>query len=509
MFNDKEHRYRQFARRILTAVIVFSIILFGASASMAKCPLTAPVLNTNPCLDVIVTRTTPLLSFKNSSGGQGPIRYEIQLDRDPTFSSPALKSFFADQQPEGVTDVQVDAANALDDKQVWRWRVRATDSTGSAGPWAYSRFRVDTSSDDGFVSLVRAEIKAVSAASGANPENLVDYSDQGLNTQWRAAPPGPAVQWVNFDLGRQTNVSRIWMLAQFGDPDGWPVDFHWLAGSDGRHWQPVDGGQIEQADTYRFILDIQPTQARFWRLEITRFTGYAPALNEVLFFSPGALPVPDPPAAPYALVVGNQHNGFTFTLLAERIAQVMPDLKTLTIPHWQASMALFNALEPKPIAIVLSGNNADYNNLPMFAYNGEYELVRHAPVPILGICAGNQMLAFAHGYTRVHAMGWSDISAMQTPDQRTRIDIVHPDPLFDTIPQPFTAAEVHGWAIYSLPDAYEVVAASSYIQSIRSRNNLRHGVQFHPEIKVDYNQAEPVLKNFLQLALDRAEKQTP
>ncbi len=155
-----------------------------------------------------------------------PIRYEIQVDRDSNFSSQALQSFSVDQQPKGVTAVQIDADHALTDKKVWHWRVRAIDATGQAGPWAHSRFRVDTTSDDAFAALVRAEVKAVAASSGADPENLVDYSDQGLSTQWRAAPPGAPVQWVNFDLGAQRTVSRIWMLAQFGAPDGWPVDYN-------------------------------------------------------------------------------------------------------------------------------------------------------------------------------------------------------------------------------------------------------------------------------------------
>lgn len=293
------------------------------------------------------------------------------------------------------------------------------------------------------------------------------------------------------------------MLGQYGDKDGWPKNFHWLVSKDGLNWTKIKESEVTHSDTYRIITDIENQKARFWRLEITDYTGYAPALNEIMLFTPAQPEIPNIPEEPYILVIGNQRNGFTFTRLSERIEELVPGLKTVQIPFWKANMAVINALPKKPAAIVLSGNNASYNELPMFEYNGEYEIIRNTDIPIFGICAGCQMNAFAYGYTRVHSMGWSDISAMQSPDERTKIDKVIDDQLFADTPNPFIAPEVHGWAIYSLPEQYEIVAESDYIQAIRRKDHMRYGVQFHPEIKEGYNQAESILKNFLEQVLKK------
>lgn len=478
---------------------VLLLALLLATYAWAKCPLTAPQQNTNPCYDVIVTRTQPLLSFKNAAGGEGARSYELELDTAKGFDSGELRRLSLPENPEGVSVLEI--KKPLQDKTLWWWRVRAVDETGAKGPWAVSRFHVDTVSDDSFMNLVRVQPASVKVSSGADPKNLVDYSDQGLATAWRATPPGNPAPWVQLDLGEAKRISRIWMLADWHDPDGWPTDFVWQVSKDGVSWSDVQGAAVQNADTYRFILDFPAVQGRFWRLKIVHWKGYAPELHEILLYSPGMPAVPAAPEAPYVLVVGNQHNGFTFTELAARIRELVPEMNTLTVAHHEVSLAMLKALEPKPQAIVFSGNNADYNALPMFEYNGEFELIRECRLPTLGICAGIQMHAFAYGYTRARAMGYSDITAMQAPEQYTEINLLLEDPLFAGLPQPFTAPEVHGWAVYSLPENYEVVAESSYIQAIRRKDGKRHGVQFHPEIKASYNQAETVLENFLRQAL--------
>ncbi|WP_320171019.1 glutamine amidotransferase-related protein [Maridesulfovibrio sp.] len=483
---------------------VFTIILIilCLGITIASADTTIPALNTNPCQDVIVTRTTPLLSFKKNSPDAS--RYEIQLDLSKSFDSKALRSYSINSSEEKVDAFQVPDKTPLKDKSLWWWRVRALSASGKAGKWAVSRFFVDTESDDRYSGLQRIIPVSVKAGSGSNPEYLTDYSDAGLNSQWRAAPPGPREEWIELDLGRPVTVSRAWMLSEFGNPDGWINDFHWLSSNDGTEWEPVPGGKVSNSDTYRIIQDVTPNKARFWRLVITRYTGYAPALNELMLFTPAEPEIPNVPEKPYVMVIGNQRNGYTFTRLVQRIEELIPDLKVIRIPYWKADMAMIKNLPNKPAAIILSGNNADYNNLPMFEYNGEYEIIRRADIPILGICAGCQMNAFASGYTRVHSMGWSDISAMQKPNERTIINKKIADPIFKDVRDNFVAPEVHGWAIYSLPDNYEVIARSDYIQAIRRKDKMRYGVQFHPEIKESYNQAESVLRNFLNTCLNKS-----
>lgn len=491
--------------KLFISLFCFALTILTAPVqSAAQCLPGAPQQTTNPSYDVVVTRLTPTLSFANAKGGSEPRTYQLQISTSPDFSQPVF--FTVAEKSGGVSALPIPKEQALSDGRRYWWRVRAVDAKGNKGPWALSRFTVDTASDDAFMGLVRAAPLSVKVSSGADAKNLIDYSDQGLATQWRAAPPGNPRPWVELDLGEAKTISRIWMLASAASKDGWPVKFKWLASNDGQHWQSVPGSGAVNSDTYRFDLRIKATKARFWRLLVSKWRGYSLALNELLLMSPGHPPVPAVPAGPYVLVIGNQHNGFTFTELAERVSEMVPELKTVTVPHHQASLAMYRALEHPPVAILLSGNNADYNNLPMYEFNGEYEIIRAAPAPVLGICAGHQMLAFAYGYTRVRSMGWSDITAMDKPSDYTKIKLLRPDPLFEGLPNPFHAVEIHGWAVYEPGPGFEVVAASGYIQSQRAKGGRLHGVQFHPEIKASYNQPEQVLRLFLERALAASKK---
>ena len=166
---------------------------------------------------------------------------------------------------------------------------------------------------------------------------------------------------------------------------------------------------------------------------------------------------------------------------------------------------MLNKLKNKPVAIILCGNNANYQNLPMFEYNGVFEIIRESQIPILGICCGHQLTCMAYGYTFVRSMGWSDITSLALDEHKkmTKITIKKDLPIFQGIPNPFTAPEVHSWAVspVSLPEDYEITSESTYIQTIRSKTKFLYGEQFHAEIKTDYNEATPYLVNFLKMAL--------
>ncbi|MBU1118877.1 discoidin domain-containing protein [Patescibacteria group bacterium] len=467
--------------------------------------ITPPSLNNNPQQDIIVTNLQPLLTFFNSKGGAGKLNYDIHLDTSPRFNTKnTIKYNQVKQTNDLVSSKLIEEKNKLKDNKHYFWRVRATDEKSNKSEWAESRFFVDTKSDDKFMDMTRVPIKKVEASSGFNVKNIIDYDDPGEGSFWQSTPPGDLVHWVKFDLGRAKTISRVWMLSNLSGPDNWLKDFVWQKSSDGKHWSVVAGTDVKKNDTYRNILDFKPTKARYFRLMIKDWHGYAPQLNEVILYSPGVPKAPKPPTGKYVLVVGNQHNGFTFSELARHIEHTGLRLKTMTVPRYEVSLDMLNKLQNKPVAIVLSGNNADYPNQPMFEYNGEFEIIRESNIPILGICCGHQMLCAAYGQTYIGSMGWSDISSLRLED---RLPLSHikirkkNDPIFKGIPDNFTAPEVHGWAVLHVPDMYEVIADSGYVQAIRHKSKLIYGKQFHAEIKASYNQGVPFIKNFLKLAL--------
>src|SRR3990172_3023751 len=210
----------------------------------------------------------------------------------------------------------------------------------------------------------------------------------------------------------------------------------------------------------------------YLRLLITDWHGYAPQINVVIIYSPGKPPIPKIPQGDYVLIVGNQQDGFTFTELARFVKEIHLGLETVTVPHYEVSLEMVNSLAKKPVAIILSGNNADYQNLPMFEYNGEFELIRECDIPILGICCGHQMTVMAYGYTYAHSMGWEDITSLEDLKKIRPISIKKDNQIFAGLPNPFIAPEIHGWAVDVLPADYEVLAASTYIHSLKSNKKM-------------------------------------
>ncbi len=67
---------------------------------------------------------------------------------------------------------------------------------------------------------------------------------------------------------------------------------------------------------------------------------------------------------------------------------------------------MIRKIEPKPIAIILSGFGRWYEDLPMFEFNGEYEIIRECQIPILGICGGHQLIVMSTGYSYARDMGY-------------------------------------------------------------------------------------------------------
>lgn len=470
-------------------------------------PLTAPSLTNNPYRDIIATNLLPLLSFFNAKGGRGKRTYEIQIDTVPTFDNKTLIEYKnVPEESQYISSKLIEEKDRLADKTRYYWRVRAVDSAGNAGPWDSSRFYLDTAADDSFMNLVRIPVKEATVSSGENPKNIYDLDDPGQTTIWRSTPPGSDTQWVMFDLGTKWQISRIWMLSNTGGTDGWLTDFVWQISDDGNKWTDIPETQIKDNDTYRNILDFKPVTARYIKLAISKWHGYAAQINAITLYSPGKPPIPKAPEKDYVLLIGNQQNGFTFTELADFVESLDLGLETLTVPHYEVSMEMLNSLEKKPVAIILSGNNVDYQNVAMFEFNGEYEIIRESDIPILGICCGHQQLAMAYGYTYARSMGWSDITAMESRLKRTEIKQIKEDPVFQGIPNPFVAVEIHGWAIAKMPPDFELIAQSTYNQAIKNGKRMIYGEQFHAEVKVPYNQGSPYLVNFLKMALARGNK---
>jgi len=164
------------------------------------------------------------------------------------------------------------------------------------------------------------------------------------------------------------------------------------------------------------------------------------------------------------------------------------------------------------MAVVLSGCTTDWNDYDLKDFDGLFDLICVAPVPILGICAGHQLIGYAHGAS------WGPLGFLQegeidsnpniAPGRRKEsgfisIRINAASPLFRGFGQTATFFQSHYWQLQETPAGFITRARSTWseIQAIEHAAQPVFGVQFHPE---RYYSAHPdgkiVLHNFFALA---------
>ena len=174
------------------------------------------------------------------------------------------------------------------------------------------------------------------------------------------------------------------------------------------------------------------------------------------------------------------------------------------------SPSLIQQIEPS--ALVIGGNRTDWAAFDSADLSGLLDTIRAAPVPILGICAGHQLIGRAHG------AGWGPLGSLEpgeidpdptfAPGQRKErgflpVEIDQQCPVFHGLPPRPTFFQFHYWQLDEIPAEFVIRARSpwSTIQAIERRDRPVFGVQFHPE---RYDSAFPdgaiVLQNFFALS---------
>ncbi|KUF83652.1 hypothetical protein AM588_10000571 [Phytophthora nicotianae] len=106
------------------------------------------------------------------------------------------------------------------------------------------------------------------------------------------------------------------------------------------------------------------------------------------------------------------------------------------------------------------------------------DAIRHATVPVLGVCLGHQGLAQVYGGQVVEA---EEVMHGRT----SRVFIEGESPLFAHIPNGFDVVRYHSLVIdpKKIPEELEVFAKTQdgVIMAVRHRTKQQFGVQFHPE----------------------------
>jgi GMP synthase (glutamine-hydrolysing) len=156
-----------------------------------------------------------------------------------------------------------------------------------------------------------------------------------------------------------------------------------------------------------------------------------------------------------------------------------------------------DTLGPGPI--VLSGSGAPWAAHDPSRLERLGEVVRAADAPVLGICAGLQLLAGFAG-SRVEPMA----ARGQAPERGyLPLEVLDDGDLLSGLPARATVFQDHTDEVLDLPPDFRLLARTegSEIQAIAAPERRWWGTQFHPEqFDADHPDGRRVLANFFRLA---------
>ena len=129
-------------------------------------------------------------------------------------------------------------------------------------------------------------------------------------------------------------------------------------------------------------------------------------------------------------------------------------------------------------------------------YRVLFDFIRANETPMLGVCAGVQLISHAFG---------SAIRTMDDPDGEfgfTRMTVCAQHPMLRGLEDGFTCMEMHRDIVCSVPEGFTLLASTQKcpVQMIAHTKRPIVGMQFHPELQNEtHRDGEILLQNFFKL----------
>jgi GMP synthase-like glutamine amidotransferase len=167
-------------------------------------------------------------------------------------------------------------------------------------------------------------------------------------------------------------------------------------------------------------------------------------------------------------------------------------------------------------AVAISGNVTGWEVYDEANLTDLREIIRVAPVPVIGFCGGCQLIATTMGVSAGPIRRLAPDELDPFPDVApagfvkefgfSRVRITASDPLFEGLPDEPLFFQAHYCEVKEVPPGMINLAASDCceIQAIRQVDRLVYGTQFHPErYDDDHLDGRTLLANFCRLAGDQ------
>ena len=385
----------------------------------------------------------------------------------------------------------------------------------------------------------RADAAALVSASSSAPEcpphGAVDGERFALGSGhlWKGEE-GRGPWWWQIRFPKTRDVGAI--LQILGDHEFVLRSAHrdsiWQWSTDGDVWKPLPETEVRiERRLVRLHRLKSVVRAQFLRLKIAGVEGSAPVLREVEFFPRSDSTVPFPE---WIVAVNTTHDpalpghGREFIPLA-KASKGFEQLEAQQI--WLPSLdEPFLRVEPRPLAVFLSGNFKDWCEVRRADWRGLEEVLRAGRVPIWGSCGGAQGLAilwergaekpwdcphcrdpkdpklpiYGHiGHTAAKPCG--DYSGCIFERGPHKILKSRDDPAFEGLSREFSAVESHCGQIEHTPEGWLLVATAgegtkTIAQCIRRVDRPIYAAQFHIEMQGTPESSTRIMANFLKLA---------
>lgn len=182
----------------------------------------------------------------------------------------------------------------------------------------------------------------------------------------------------------------------------------------------------------------------------------------------------------------------------------------LIVRYDRLSLDLLQELNVK--AVFVSGCHTDFEHYSEESLAGLRAVYRAAAQPLLGFCAGMQLLAQAYN-AEIGPLGslgpgepdpyeGAYLPGVKQERGFMPVTVQNPEPLFKGLAQQPTFFQDHYWEVKAASPSFRVLAESDLcrVQAIAHRDRPLFGVQFHAE---EYDEAHPdgqrVIENFLAM----------
>lgn len=196
--------------------------------------------------------------------------------------------------------------------------------------------------------------------------------------------------------------------------------------------------------------------------------------------------------------------------LRRRIEGELAGLPCVVVHYAEVEQA--HLASPHLRALVISGSGSPTAD-PMV--RDLFAVIREARVPIMGLCAGHQHIAEAHGAEvgsmRALRPGEKDPHPPYFPGMFKEwgflpVELKAGDPLFDGLTGPLMVQEYHMAEVKAVPEGFDLLASTAdcQVQAIRMRGKPVYGTQFHSECyDEDHPDGRRILQNFFRMAAAR------